>query len=113
MVSSVERSVDGYLASLPAERRAVVSAVRDVVRQNLPEGYRETMDYGMIAYAIPPERYGDPPLEAIGEFIAATTPEQFIARHEEVRAAPRQAPVRQTIAAKKVATKKSVSRKRV
>lgn len=33
MVSSAARTVDGYLDSLPPERRAVVSAVRDVVRR--------------------------------------------------------------------------------
>jgi Domain of unknown function (DU1801) len=59
MVSSAATTVDGYLASLPAERRAVVSLVRDVVRSHLPAGYRESMAYGMIGYGIPLERYPD------------------------------------------------------
>lgn len=59
MVSSAAKTVEGYLDSLPAERRAVVSAVRDVARRNLPAGYRETMAYGMIGYGIPLERYPD------------------------------------------------------
>ena len=57
MVSSAAKSVDEYLDSLPAERRIVVGAVRDVVRRNLPKGFSETMGYGMIAYNTPLERY--------------------------------------------------------
>lgn len=57
MVSSRAGTVDEYLAALPEERREVVSAVRDEVRRNLPEGIVETMNWGMISYEIPLERY--------------------------------------------------------
>jgi hypothetical protein len=53
MVSSAATTVEGYLASLPAKRRAVVGAVRDAVREHLPAGYREPMAWGMIGYGIP------------------------------------------------------------
>lgn len=46
-----------YLAALPAARRAVVSAVRDLVRKNLPKGYAETVRSGMLSYEIPLARY--------------------------------------------------------
>ena len=46
MVSSKAATVDEYLASLPAERREVVSAVRDIVLRNLPAGYVEAMRGG-------------------------------------------------------------------
>jgi uncharacterized protein DUF1801 len=59
MVSSDAPSVDEYLAELPPERRSIVASVRDLVRRNLPEGYRETMNWGMISYEIPLERYPD------------------------------------------------------
>jgi hypothetical protein len=59
MVSSRAPTVDEYLAELPPERRAIVASVRDLVRRNLPEGYRETMNWGMISYEIPLERYPD------------------------------------------------------
>ncbi len=59
MASSKAATVDEYLAELPEDRRAVVSAVRDVVLRNLPAGYTETMSYGMIGYGIPLERYPD------------------------------------------------------
>ncbi len=57
MVSKPVTTVEDYLAALAPERRAVVSAVRDVVRRNLPAGYQETMNWGMISYEIPLERY--------------------------------------------------------
>jgi hypothetical protein len=50
-------TVDEYLASLPEDRRAVISTVRDVIRRHLPEGYRESVNWGMIAYEVPLERY--------------------------------------------------------
>jgi uncharacterized protein YdhG (YjbR/CyaY superfamily) len=57
MASSKATTVDEYLAELPPERRAVVIAVRDVVRKNLPNGYTETMNWGMISYELPLARY--------------------------------------------------------
>ena len=50
-------TVDDYIAEQPAERRAVVSAVRDLVRQHLPKGYVETTNGKFINYEIPLERY--------------------------------------------------------
>jgi hypothetical protein len=59
MVQSKASTVQEYLDQLPEERRAVVSAVRDVVVRHLPAGYREVMNWGMISYEIPLERYPD------------------------------------------------------
>lgn len=59
MVQSQAATVEEYLEELPEERRAVVSAVRDVVLENLPEGYVESMAWGMIGYGIPLSRYPD------------------------------------------------------
>ncbi|HYE95812.1 MAG TPA: DUF1801 domain-containing protein [Rubricoccaceae bacterium] len=59
MASSRAATVDAYLNELPEDRRAVVSAVRKVIKKNLPKGYQETMNWGMIVYEIPLERYPD------------------------------------------------------
>ena len=59
MVTSNAQSVDEYIASLPADRRKAVEAVRKVVRDNLPEGYREGMQFGMIGWYVPLERFSD------------------------------------------------------
>ena len=50
-------SVDDYLAALPADRRAVVAEVRKLIQRNLPRGYQESVNWGMISYEIPLERY--------------------------------------------------------
>ena len=52
-------SVDEYLGSLPDERREALEAVREVVLANLPDGYVETMNWGMISYEVPLETYPD------------------------------------------------------
>jgi uncharacterized protein YdhG (YjbR/CyaY superfamily) len=52
-------TVEEYLASLPEERRQAIDSVRDVVLANLPDGYEETMNWGMIAYEVPLATYPD------------------------------------------------------
>jgi uncharacterized protein YdhG (YjbR/CyaY superfamily) len=59
MVQSAATTVADYLAELPAERRAVIAKVRAVIRRNLPKGYRETMNWGMITYEVPLQRLPD------------------------------------------------------
>lgn len=53
-MTSQATTVKEYLASLPEDRRAAISAVRDVILKNLPAGYEEGMQYGMIGYYVPP-----------------------------------------------------------
>ena len=57
MVSSTAATVSSYLASLPPERRKIVATIRKLIRANLPKGYREAMNFGMISYEIPLTRY--------------------------------------------------------
>ncbi|CAN7511142.1 DUF1801 domain-containing protein [Pseudoxanthomonas sp. LjRoot143] len=57
MASSKAKTVGEYLAELPDDRRAVVSAVRDLVNRHMPEGYVETMSWGMVSWEIPLTRY--------------------------------------------------------
>ena len=59
MVSSAATTVEEYLAELPPERATVVEHVRQLVLASLPDGVVETMNWGMIAYEIPLERYPD------------------------------------------------------
>ncbi|MEM9066030.1 MAG: DUF1801 domain-containing protein [Planctomycetota bacterium] len=50
---SKQSSIDAYLKGLPADRRETLEAVREVVLKNLPKGYAETVQYGMIGYGVP------------------------------------------------------------
>jgi hypothetical protein len=59
MVSSAARSVDEYLAQLPGERREVAVALRKLVRDHLPPGYVEAMNWGMPCYEVPLARHPD------------------------------------------------------
>lgn len=59
MAQSKAKTVDEYLKELPEDRRKAIAKVRAVVRKNLPKGYRETMNWGMITYELPLERYPD------------------------------------------------------
>ena len=56
-MQSKAKTVDQYLASLPADRREVLEAVRAVVLENLSKGYEEGMQYGMIGYYVPHSVY--------------------------------------------------------
>jgi hypothetical protein len=57
MVSSKAATPEAYLAELPPERQALASKVRDLVNANLPPGYVERMNWGMISWELPLERY--------------------------------------------------------
>jgi hypothetical protein len=59
VASSKAATVADYLAELPADRRAEIERVRNLINSVLPDGYREGMGYGMIGWVIPLERYPD------------------------------------------------------
>ncbi|NLS76691.1 MAG: DUF1801 domain-containing protein [Chloroflexi bacterium] len=58
-MQSQAKTVAEYLDELPADRREAVEAVRQVILAHLPPGYEEAMNWGMIAYQVPLERYPD------------------------------------------------------
>ena len=66
MATSKATTVSKYLASLPADRRKVIAAVRKLIKANLPAGYRESMLWGAVCYTVPlsvlPDTYNGQPL---------------------------------------------------
>lgn len=68
-MTSDATTVEAYLAELPEDRRAAVSAVRDVVNAHLPKGYEETIAWGMVTWVVPladyPNTYNGKPLSYI------------------------------------------------
>jgi hypothetical protein len=56
---STTKTVASYLRDLPADRRAELARVRQVIRKHLPKGYREAMGWGIITYEVPLSRYPD------------------------------------------------------
>lgn len=52
-------TVEEYLAGLDQDRREALQAVRSTIRDHLPDGYEEVMNWGMICYQVPRERKPD------------------------------------------------------
>jgi hypothetical protein len=57
MPRSNAESVEEYLDMLPGDRREAIGAVRSTILANLPAGYEETFQRGMISYVIPLSTY--------------------------------------------------------
>ncbi len=53
------QTVEDYLQALPEDRRELFERVRALVDRHLPEGYEETIVYGMIGWVVPLSRYPD------------------------------------------------------
>ncbi len=56
-MTSKAKTVEEYLGSLPEDRKAALSTVREVILAHLPEGYAECMQCGMISYVVPHSMY--------------------------------------------------------
>lgn len=53
------KSPEEYLNQLPPERKEALEKLRGVILENLPQGFEETMNYGMIGYVVPQSVYPD------------------------------------------------------
>jgi len=65
-MKSEAKSIQDYLAEMPPDRREAIEEVREVILKNLPEGYEEVINWGMITYQVPlevfPDTYNKKPL---------------------------------------------------
>ena len=77
-------TVAEYLAALPADRRAALTAVRNVINENLPHGYDEGIQWGMIGWYVPlslyPAGYGENPKEPLS-FVALASQKSGMVLH--------------------------------
>jgi uncharacterized protein YdhG (YjbR/CyaY superfamily) len=48
-----------YIATLPDERKVVMEKLRQTILNNIPDGFKEEMSYGMIGYVVPHTIYPD------------------------------------------------------
>ena len=58
-MTSDAHTPEEYIGQLPPERRQVIEKLRQVILEHLPEGFEETMNYGMIGYVVPHSLYPD------------------------------------------------------
>ena len=56
-MQSKTKTVKEYIESLPDDRKQIISDMRKVILKNLPMGFEETMQYGMISYVVPHKIY--------------------------------------------------------
>lgn len=56
-MQSEATTVDEYLDGLSTDRRAAISAVRQVILSSIPKEVEETMSYGAIGYVVPHSIY--------------------------------------------------------
>lgn len=59
MPSTAPPAVATFLASVPVERRAELTKVRDVIVRNLPAGYEEAVAGKILVYQVPLAIYPD------------------------------------------------------
>ncbi len=52
-------TIDSYLANIPAEHRAAINTLREVLRKNLDKGYEEAFLYGMPHIVVPHRVFPD------------------------------------------------------
>lgn len=50
-------TVEDYLESIPSERRIIINRLRQVINDNLPNGFEEQIRYKMIGYVVPLSLY--------------------------------------------------------
>ena len=62
---SSAKNIKEYLKQIPSERTDSFNKLRNTILQNLPEGFVEEMNYGMIGFVVPlntfPEGYHNNP----------------------------------------------------
>ncbi len=65
-MKSNAQTIEEYISGLPEDRAEQIAQVRKTILENLPDGYEETMNWGMIAYQVPlsvyPDTYNKQPL---------------------------------------------------
>ena len=50
-------TIEDYIAQLPEDRKLIIEKLRRVIQANLPDGFEETLNYGMIGFVVPHSLY--------------------------------------------------------
>jgi len=53
------KTVEEYISQVPDDRREAIIKLRETVLKNLPKGFVEEINYGMIGYVVPHSIYPD------------------------------------------------------
>ncbi len=81
-MTSTATTPDEYINALPEDRKAPITKLHNLIKDNMPEGLESGMGYGMLAYFVPKSIYPNgyhckpfPPLP----FINVASQKNFIA----------------------------------
>jgi hypothetical protein len=58
-MTSDAKTVVEYLEQIPEDQKTVVIKLQKIIKKNLPKGFKEVMNYGMIGYVVPHSIYPD------------------------------------------------------
>ena len=71
-----------FLATVPEERKEAIHRLVSIIRENLPEGFSESIGYGMLGWAVPhslyPAGYHCDPKQPV-PFLGLASQKNFIA----------------------------------
>ncbi len=53
------KTPEEYISKVPEDRKEAISKLRETIKTNLPYGFEECINYGMIGYVVPHSLYPD------------------------------------------------------
>jgi uncharacterized protein YdhG (YjbR/CyaY superfamily) len=56
-MTSTAQIPQDYIDALPEDRKQAINKLRNTIFENLPDGFSETMNYGMLGYVVPHSIY--------------------------------------------------------
>lgn len=56
-MQSKATTADAYIAELPEDRQKAITELRKIIKKNLPKGFQEHMNYGMMGWSVPHSKY--------------------------------------------------------
>ena len=56
-MQSKATTAEDYIATLPEDRKMAMTELRNVILNNIPKGFKEVMNYGMLCYVVPHSIY--------------------------------------------------------
>lgn len=81
-MQSMSITPEEYTNKLPENRKQAITRLRHVIIENLPKGFEEIINYGMISYVVPhslyPSGYHCDPKQAL-PFLSIASQKNFIA----------------------------------
>lgn len=81
-MQSTATKPEDYLKEIPEDRQVAFNKLRNIVKDNIPKGFEESMQYGMLTYVVPhsiyPAGYHCKPTDAL-PFTSIASQKNFIA----------------------------------